>query len=292
MNKEFNKGLLLAGFGSFWWGFFGVLYFKYISYIGHVELVIHRCLWTTFTLIITTSFFSKWKIFFKIINNKKNLIYLFFSGILIFINWAIWIYAIATDKIIDASFGYFIMPILSVLLGYIFFKEKLNKKRIFSIILVIVSILYLILVSFKSLPWVGLIVAFTWAFYNPIRKKINIDTDVGLLIESLYILPFALIAFYLITINNYNDFTLSNPPMMLIIFLAGPMTIIPLFLYVKGVEKCGVGPSGMIFYITPTLQFLLGYFYYDEAFSVTKLVSFILIWIAVIIYLKDLYETN
>ena len=276
MNKEFNKGLLLAGFGSFWWGFFGVLYFKYISYIGHIELVIHRCLWTTFTLIITTSFFSKWKIFFKIINNKKNLIYLFFSGILIFINWAIWIYAIATDRIIDASFGYFIMPILSVLLGYIFFKEKLNKKRIFSIILVIVSILYLILVSFKSLPWVGLIVAFTWAFYNPIRKKINIDTDVGLLIESLYILPFALIAFYLITINNYNDFTISNPPMMLVIFLAGPMTIIPLFLYVKGVEKCGVGPSGMIFYITPTLQFLLGYFYYDESFSITKLVSFIL----------------
>ncbi len=292
MNKEFNKGLLLAGFGSFWWGFFGVLYFKYISYIGHVELVIHRCLWTTFTLIITTSFFSKWKIFFKIINNKKNLIYLFFSGILIFINWAIWIYAVATDRIIDASFGYFIMPILSVLLGYIFFKEKLNKKRIFSIILVIISILYLILVSFKSLPWVGLIVAFTWAFYNPIRKKINIDTDVGLLIESLYILPFALIAFYLITINNYNDFTLSNPPMMLIIFLAGPMTIIPLFLYVKGVEKCGVGPSGMIFYITPTLQFLLGYFYYDEPFSITKLVSFIFIWIAVIIYLKDLYEAN
>ncbi len=292
MNKEFNKGLLLAGFGSFWWGFFGVLYFKYISYIGHVELVIHRCLWTTFTLIITTSFFSKWKIFFEIINNKKNLIYLFFSGILIFINWAIWIYAIATDRIIDASFGYFIMPILSVLLGYIFFKEKLNKKTIFSIILVIISILFLILVSFKSLPWVGLIVAFTWAFYNPIRKKINIDTDVGLLIESLYILPFALIAFYLIAINDYNDFTLSNPPMMLIVFLAGPMTIIPLFLYVKGVEKCGVGPSGMIFYITPTLQFLLGYFYYDEPFSVTKLVSFILIWIAVIIYLKDLYETN
>ena len=292
MNKEFNKGLLLAGFGSFWWGFFGVLYFKYISYIGHVELVIHRCLWTTFTLIITTSFFSKWKIFFKIINNKKNLIYLFFSGILIFINWAIWIYAVATDKIIDASFGYFIMPILSVLLGYIFFKEKLNKKRIFSIILVIISILYLILVSFKSLPWVGLIVAFTWAFYNPIRKKINIDTDVGLLIESLYILPFALIIFYLITTNNYNDFTLSNPPMMLVIFLAGPMTIIPLFLYVKGVEKCGVGPSGMIFYITPTLQFLLGYFYYDEPFSITKLVSFILIWIAVIIYLKDLNESN
>ena len=292
MNKEFNKGLLLAGFGSFLWGFLGVLYFKYITFIGHIELVVHRCLWTTFTLIITTFLFSKWYIFFDIIKNKKYLIYLFFSGLLIFINWAVWIYAIATNRIIDASFGYFMMPILSVMLGYIFFKEKLNKKRIFSIILVIISILYLLVVSFKSLPWVGLIVALSWGFYNLIRKKINIDTDIGLLIESLYILPFALIAFYLIASNGYNDFELSNPPMMLFIFLAGPMTVIPLFLYVRGVELCELGPTGMIFYITPTLQFLLGYFYYDEAFSLTKLVSFIFIWIAVIIYLKDLYEAN
>ncbi len=292
MNKDFNKGLVLAGFGSFWWGFFGVIYFKYIAYIGHLELVLHRCLWTAFTLILTTFFFLKWSVFFKIIENRSNLIYLSISGFLIFINWAVWIYAIATNRIIDASFGYFIMPILSVLLGYIFFKEILNKKRIFSIFLVALSILYLIVVSLKSLPWVGLIVAFSWSFYNLIRKKINVDTDIGLLIESLFILPFALIAFYLIVKEGYNDFQLSDPPMMLFIFLAGPMTVIPLFLYVKGVELAGLGPSGMIFYITPTLQFLLGYFYYNEPFSISKLVSFIFIWIAVIIYLKDLHETN
>ena len=292
MNKEFNKGLLLAGLGSFWWGFFGVLYFKYITFIGHIELVVHRCLWTTFTLVVTTFLFSKWHIFFNIIKSKRNLIYLFFSGLLIFINWAIWIYAIATNRIIDASFGYFMMPILSVMLGYIFFNEKLNKKRIISISLVVISILFLILVSIKSLPWVGIIVALSWGFYNLLRKKINVDTDIGLLIESLYILPFALIAFYLITENNLNDFNLSNPPMMLLIFLAGPMTVIPLFLYVRGVELCGLGPTGMIFYITPSLQFLLGFFYYDEPFSMVKLVSFIFIWIAVIIYLKDLHETN
>ena len=184
------------------------------------------------------------------------------------------------------------MPILSVMLGYIFFKEKLNKKRILSIVLVIISILYLVLISYKSLPWVGIIVALSWGFYNLIRKKIDIDTDIGLLIESLYILPFAIVTFYLISINGLNDFKLSDPPMMLFIFLAGPMTVIPLFLYVRGVELCGLGPTGMIFYITPTLQFLLGYFYYDEPFSLAKLVSFIFIWIAVIIYLKDLYETG
>jgi chloramphenicol-sensitive protein RarD len=292
MNKEFNKGLLLAGFGSFWWGFFGVIYFKYIAYIGHIELVVHRCLWTAFTLILTTFFFSKWSIFFKILKNKSNLFYLFVSGFLIFINWGVWIYAIATNRIIDASFGYFIMPILSVMLGYLFFGEKLNKKRIFSILLVILSILYLIIASIKSLPWVGLIVALSWGFYNLVRKKINVDTDMGLLIESLFILPFALLAFYLIASKGYNDFQLSDPPMMLFIYLAGPMTVIPLFLYVRGVELCGLGPTGMIFYITPTFQFLLGYFYYNEPFSITKLVSFIFIWIAVIIYLKDLHETN
>jgi len=292
MNKDFNKGLLLTSLGSFWWGFVGVIYFEYVSFIGHIELVVHRCLWTAVMLLLTTSYFSKWNIFFKIISIKKNLIYLFLSGFLIFINWAIWIYAVSTEKIIDASFGYFIMPILSVLLGNIFFKEKLNDKRIFSIILVFISISILVLFNLKTLPWVGLVVAFSWAFYNLVRKKISVDTDIGLLIESLFIFPFALIVFYFIVKNGVNDFTLSNPGLSLFLILAGPMTVIPLFLYVRGVELIGLGPTGMIFYITPTLQFIMGYFYYNEDFSLVKFLSFIIIWIAVIIYLKDLYENN
>jgi len=292
MNRNFNKGLLLTSLGSFWWGFIGVIYFEYVSFIGHVELVVHRCLWTAVMLIITTTFLSKWKIFIKEIKDKKKLIALFISGLLIFINWSIWIYAVATERIIDASFGYFIMPIISVLLGYIFFKELLNTKRIISILLVGVSIIVMIIFNLKSLPWVGLIVAFSWAFYNLVRKKIQIDTDIGLLIESLFIFPFALFVFYLISKNGLNDFNFENPGLSLFLLLAGPMTVIPLFLYVRGVELIGLGPTGMIFYITPTLQFILGYFYYGEEFSVVKFGSFIIIWIAVIIYLNDLYEKN
>ena len=292
MNAKFNKGLLLTSLGSFWWGFIGVIYFQYVSFIGHVELVVHRCLWTAVMLIFTTTFLSKWNIFLKEIADKKKLVALFISGFLIFINWSIWIYAVASERIIDASFGYFIMPIISVLLGYIFFKEKLNNKRILSICLVTISILILIFFNLRSLPWVGLIVAFSWAFYNLVRKKIEIDTDIGLLIESLYIFPFALLAFYLISINGFNDFSLNNFELSLLLLLAGPMTVIPLFLYVRGVELIGLGPTGMIFYITPTLQFILGYFYYGEDFSLVKFVSFIIIWIAVIIYINDLYEKN
>jgi chloramphenicol-sensitive protein RarD len=291
-NNNFNKGITLTALGSFWWGVIGVIYFEYIAFIGHIEVVLHRCIWTALFLILTTSYFSKWQILFNTIKNYKILFTLFFSGLLIFINWSVWIYAVANNQIIDASFGYFIMPILSVLLGNIFFKELLNTKRKISIILVFISISFLLFVNFKSIPWVGLVVALSWGFYNLLRKKINVDTDVGLLIESLFILPFALVSFHLIVQEGLNDFTFSNPSLMLLLLLAGPMTVIPLFLYVRGVELCGLGPTGMIFYITPTFQFILGFFYYNEPFSITKLVSFILIWIAVFIYLKDLYENN
>ena len=293
MNKKnFNKGVLLTSLGSFWWGFFGVIYFKYISFAGHIEVLIHRSVWTTVVLITTTFLFSKWSIFIKIISDKKKLFILFISGFLIFINWGVWIYAVSQDKIIEASFGYFIMPIISVFLGYFFFKEPITKKGKISIFIVIISVLYLLILDFKSIPWVGLIVAVSWSFYNLFRKKINVETDIGLFIESLYLLPFVLIAFYFISINNYNDFSFSNPSLMPLLMLAGPMTVIPLFLYVRGVELSGLGPAGMIFYITPTLQFILGFFIYNEQFNLNQLVSFILIWIAVFIYLKDIYEKN
>ena len=129
--KKFNKGVLLTSFGSFWWGFFGVIYFKYISFAGHVEVLIHRSVWTAFLLIVTTFFFSKWSIFKQILNDKKILFILFISGFLIFINWGVWIYAVSVDKIIDASFGYFIMPIISVFLGNFFLKNLLLKKEKF-----------------------------------------------------------------------------------------------------------------------------------------------------------------
>jgi len=291
-NLNFNKGITLTAIGSFWWGVIGVIYFKYISFAGPIEVVIHRCVWTTAVLVISTFYSSKWNIFFSILKNKKKLIWLFFSSLLIFINWATWIYAVSTERIIDASFGYFIMPILSVFLGYIFYNEKINKIRGLSIILVLISLIFLLVVSFNSIPWVGIIVAISWGFYNLLRKKVNVDTDIGLLIESLFILPFALFSFFLIFQNNLNDFNLNNLSLMFLLMLAGPMTVIPLFLYVRGVELCGLGPTGMIFYITPTFQFLLGFFYYNEPFSFEKSLSFILIWIAVIIYLKDLYENN
>ena len=287
MKKNTFHGILYGASGSLWWGTVGVFYFKSSSFAGPIELVVHRTIWTAFSLIITTSLFNKWDIFFKLIKKKREMSYLLLTGILIFTNWSTWIYAVVTNKIVDASFGYFIMPILSVFLGILFLKENYNKQKILSVALVIISIIYL-LINYSSVPWTGLIVGITWSLYSFLRKKINVDSDIGLLIESLFVSPLALIVFYLISLDGNYYFSFSNPQIAFWLFLAGPMTVIPLFLFLKGVDLAGLGTSGMIFFIAPTGQFLLGIFYYNEYFDFNKLIGFIIIWIAVAIYLHDL----
>ncbi len=289
--SQFKDGIFYATAGSLWWGLLGTIFFKYISSIGALEVTFHRLIWTCIILLISTFFFKKFKIFKKIISQKKKLFILFVCGILIFLNWGTWIYAISINKIIDASYGYFIFPIVNIFLGYFFLKEKLNFKRKLSIFIVIISSVYL-LFNFDTFPTVGFLVAFFWSFYNLLRKKINVDTDIGLLIESLFILPIALAGCYLIYMNGYNDFNFNQTNNIILLILAGAMTVIPLFLFIKGLEKTTMATSGLIFFLTPTSQFLLGFFYYNEPFSYNKFISFILIWIAVFIYLKDLYEHN
>ncbi len=289
--SSFNKGIFYIIIGSFWWGVIGVIYFRSLSFVGSLELVLHRVFWTAVMLIITSLYLSKWNKIKSTFKNKKNISYLIITGILIFINWSVWIYAVSTNQIVDASFGYFIMPILSVLFGFLFFKEHLNKPRIFSIFLTLISIIYLFY-FYKSFPWIGLTVGLSWSLYNVFRKKVDVDVDVGLLIESLVILPFAIIGFYFIFETGNLDFGISSIKLSLILTIAGPMTVIPLFFFVKGVHLAGLGPSGMLFFITPTFQFILGLFLYNEPFDTYRLIGFILIWVAVIIYLFDLYEKN
>ena len=289
--SSFNKGILFIILGSFWWGVIGVIYFRSVSFVGSIELVLHRVIWTAVMLSITTIYLCKWNKIKKILKNKKNILYLTITGFLIFINWSVWIYAVSTNQIVDASFGYFIMPILSVLFGYLFFKEILNRLRIFSVILTIISVLYLFY-FYKNFPWIGLSVGFSWALYNVFRKKINVDVDLGLFIESIVILPFAIIAFYLVYESGNLDFGVNSIKLSFLLIISGPMTVIPLFFFVKGVHLAGLGPSGMLFFITPTFQFILGLFLYNEPFDTYRLIGFILIWVAVLIYLFDLYEKN
>jgi len=287
MKKKYLEGIIYTILASLWWGIIGVIYFKFASFANPIELTVHRTIWTAVLLIVTTSVFSKWKEFFSIIKKKTNIIILFITGTLIMINWFTWIYAVSVNKLLDSSLGYYIFPIFSVFFGIIFLKEKYNKKKIISIILVFISILYLI-IYYKTFPWIGLTVAISFSLYTLIRKKINISPDIGLMIETLLLTPFTIIAFIIIYKKGLNIFSINEPLLSFYLFWAGIMTLIPLFFYTKGFGLLGIGPSSMIFFLTPTSQFFLGIYYFKEPMDLHKLVSFILIWIAVIIYLNEL----
>ena len=287
MSENVLKGIISSGLGSLWWGIIGVLYFKSVSFVSPIELTIHRTIWTAFLLFFSISVYSKWNDILKIIKNVKITLLLILTSILIVSNWYTWIYAVTTNKLIDAAFGYFIFPILSVFFGILFLNESHNKMKLIAIALVIIAVIYL-LIDLEAMPWIGLIVAFTWSTYTLIRKKIQIPTDLGLFIESAFMTPFALIAFYFIVKNGNNYFGPNDISMSFWLFLAGANTLIPLGLYLYGSSLSGLGPSGMIFFLAPTGQFLLGIYYFDEILDLNKLISFVIIWTAVAIYLKDL----
>jgi chloramphenicol-sensitive protein RarD len=287
MKKKYLDGTLLTIAASLWWGIIGVVYFKFVSFTSPVELVVHRTIWTAFLLIITTFLFSKWKIFFNVLKDTKKTIFLFISGFLVMINWLTWLYAISINKLVDASFGYYIFPLFSVFFGIIFLKEKYNRNKIFAVLLVFFSILYLIL-YYKVLPWIGLTVAITFSIYGLIRKKINLESDIALLIETLLLSPLAVIAFVYLLKLNLNIFSINEIKLSFYLLFAGPITLIPLYLYTKGLQLVGIGPASMIFFATPTSQFLLGTLVYGESLDIHKLISFIFVWIAVFIYLNEL----
>ena len=287
MKKKLFEGSLYAVGASLWWGVIGVIYFKFVSFASPIELTIHRTLWTALLLVFTTTYFSKWQEFIKICKSWNTLALLFITGLLVSINWFTWLYSISINNMLDASLGYYIFPIFSVFLGKIFLKERVNRNKIISIVLVFISMVYL-LIGFKNIPWIGLVVAITFSLYTLIRKKINVSSDLGLFIETLLISPIAIVLFFLLVFDNVNIFGFNNPELSFYLFFAGFMTLVPLFMYIKGFELIGIGPASMIFFLTPTAQFFLSIFYLNQPLDLEKLISFIFIWIAVLIYLNEL----
>ncbi len=287
MKKSILKGTLFVTGASLWWGILGVFYFDFVSFASPFELAFHRTIWTALLLIISTTYYCKWNEFNRLIKKPKNLVIFFLTGMLVFINWLTWLYAISINNLLDASLGYYIFPIISVFLGIIFLKEKYNKNKIISVLLVLIALLYL-LFQLKTVPWIGITVALTFSLYGLIRKKIRSSSDIGLLIETIMMAPLAVIIFIYLFKNDLNIFSFNEPTLSFYLFWAGLMTLIPLFWYTKGFNLIGIGPASMIFFLTPTAQFFLGLFYFNEPLVLHKLISFIFIWIAVTIYLNEL----
>ena len=287
MNKSKLSGVFYASFASLWWGVIGTIFFKFVSFASFIELTVHRTIWTAVLLVLSTSLLRKWPEFIRIIKKRKNQFLLFLSGLLVSINWGTWLYAVSVNKLLDSSLGYYIYPIISVFLGKIFLKEKLNKNQFIAVALVVISLIYFLL-KLGELPWIGLTVAITFSIYGLIRKKIKVSSDIGLLIETLLISPIAIVLFVYLVNMNMNIFSTAEPILSFYLFWSGFMTLVPLFLYTLGFKIIGIGPASMILFLTPTSQFLLGITYFGEILTLEKFLGFLIIWVAVSIYLNEL----
>ena len=287
MNKSKLSGVFYASFASLWWGVIGTIFFKFVSFASFIELTVHRTIWTAVLLVLSTSLLRKWPEFIRIIKKRKNQFLLFLSGLLVSINWGTWLYAVSVNRLLDSSLGYYIYPIISVFLGRIFLKEKLNKNQFIAVTLVVISLIYFLL-KLGELPWIGLTVAITFSIYGLIRKKIRVSSDIGLFIETLLISPIAIVLFIYLVNMNMNIFSTAEPILSFYLFWSGFMTLVPLFLYTLGFKIIGIGPASMILFLTPTSQFLLGITYFGEILTLEKFLGFLIIWVAVSIYLNEL----
>ena len=287
MNKSKLSGVFYASFASLWWGVIGTIFFKFVSFASFIELTVHRTIWTAVLLVLSTSLLRKWPEFIRIIKKRKNQFLLFLSGLLVSINWGTWLYAVSVNRLLDSSLGYYIYPIISVFLGRIFLKERLNKNQFIAVTLVVISLIYFLL-KLGELPWIGLTVAITFSIYGLIRKKIRVSSDIGLLIETLLISPIAIVLFVYLVNMNMNIFSTAEPILSFYLFWSGFMTLVPLFLYTLGFKIIGIGPASMILFLTPTSQFLLGITYFGEILTLEKFLGFLIIWVAVSIYLNEL----
>ncbi len=265
------------------------LIFNEIKFIPPIEVASHRGLWSFLFLIIFLSIFKKKNEFFLIFKSYKKLLILTITAFLISINWTGFILAVSINRVQDASMGYFITPMISIALGYFFLNEKLSLLKIISIFLMLSAIIYLI-ISLNSFPFIAILIGTTWGVYGFLRKQVNVSSEIGLLYESFIITLFATPYLIYLNLDESGFFLNYSTSTSFFLILAGLVTIFPLFFFNKGLKFIPLGFAGVLFYLAPSFHFITSIFILNERLNLHKLFSFIIIWIAVIIFIFDFFK--
>ncbi|MBV7507381.1 EamA family transporter RarD [Bacillus sp. sid0103] len=283
---ETQKGVIHAGFSYFLWGLLPI-YWKFLDHVNAKEILASRVLWSFVFMVIILLLTNKWGLFLQTIKgfakNKKQMYALTIASLLISINWFIYIWAVNSGHMIEASLGYYINPLISILLGMIVLKEKLTVYQYVSFILAAIGVL-IISISHGRFPWIALTLALSFGLYGLAKKLINVDSAVGLTLETLVVAPVAAIYIGYLFINGSNSFLTAGVPTDFLLIGAGAATAVPLLYFAKGAQKIPLSLLGFLQYIAPTLTLLLGVFVYHEHFSKIQLLSFMFIWLALTIY--------
>ncbi|MCA0151015.1 EamA family transporter RarD [Rossellomorea vietnamensis] len=284
--KQDQAGILYTAFSYLLWGILPI-YWKWVNHVSADEILANRIFWSFWFMLLFLFVSKRWKEFTNYLKTsltkKKQLFALLLASLLISTNWFIYIWAVNTNQMVEASLGYYINPLVSVLLGVFILKESLSKAQIISFGLAAIGVLILTL-SYGEFPWIAIGLAFSFGLYGLAKKLIQVESSIGLTLETMTIAPISLIYLgYMWQEGTLSLFHVSIGTDLLLMG-AGAATAIPLLFFSKGAQQIPLYMVGFLQYIAPTITLILGIFMYHEEFSVTHLVSFMFIWLALTVF--------
>lgn len=284
MNNE-KSGIIYGVVAYLIWGVLP-LYWRLMESIPAEEILAHRVFWSLIFMIFVILYnrqLQELKDYLKnAMKQTKQLMALAIAAALISVNWFIYIWAVNHEQVVEASLGYYINPLVSVLLGIIFLKERLNVWQMLSFALAAIGVAILT-VQHGNFPWIAITLAVTFGLYGLAKKLIRVDSSIGLTFETAMVSPIALIYIVFLGfkgIGSFSVFTLDS----LLFIGAGPATALPLLLFAKGAQRIPLTMMGFLQYIAPTISLLLGIFIFNETFTNTHMLTFGLIWTSLIIF--------
>lgn len=284
--NERLAGVAAAAGAYLLWGILPV-YWKQINTVPAFEILSHRMAWSFVFMVLILLVTGKAGAFLgelrEILSRHKKLLGVFLAAFLISINWLLYIWAVNNNHIVQTSLGYYINPLVSVLLGIIVLKEKLSLWQILSFLLALIGVLNMTL-NAGAFPWIALVLAFSFGIYGLFKKMINIGAVTGITLETLIVSPFALIYLNHIHSSGSGAFGLNSPDVSWFLAGAGIVTATPLILFASGARRLPLSVVGFLQYIAPTIALFIGVFLYNEPFTSVHLVSFLCIWIALTIF--------
>jgi len=258
------------------WGTFP-LFFYTLRHVEPTQVLTHRVIWSCVLVTGIVLLLGRHKMVLNVFRSRSTLILLLFSSLLIAINWLVFIWAVGQGRVLESSLGYFLTPLVSVLLARLFLKEQLDSYRWIACGLALIGVVWQV-VNIGSLPWISLTLAGSFGLYGLVRKQVPVDSLTGLSVETALLLPIALIYWLYLAAQQQSQFTSTDLPTLLLLIASGALTALPLLLFAAGAKKLSLTAIGFMMYINPTMQFLIAIFLFHEAFSTAKLIGFIWIW--------------
>ncbi len=288
---EHGVGLASALTAFCIWGFLP-LYFHLIGpRVSVWEVLSHRIVWATLLLAGYTVLSGRLSRLRAVYRQPGVLLALAASAVCIGVNWVVFIWAVTHGHVLDSSLGYYITPLLNVVMGLVFLGERLRRLQWLAVALAALGVAIMI-GAYGTIPWVALTLAGAFAFYGLIRKRVAVDSATGLLVETLLLLPVALALIAWLFMQHKLTFLHAPLPMDLLLVGAGVVTVVPLLLFATGARRLRLGTIGLLQYLTPTMQFLTGVFLFGEPFTRADGLTFACIWSALALYSADALHFN